>query len=453
MGGDERSPLHLTMDGLRRLLRGELPDAEAEALIAHLEESCDDCEVLLAPVVLGLLDPRQLPEPVAGAGDEPDPYAMPVARSIRAARNAAAALAQARVEVREQIRYALAYSYAPEPTDNSPERRWACCELLIEATRQRHGSGLAGALEIAQIAVFLAEDLADTDYPWDVLADLRARAWAELGNARRMTADLAGAESALCEALERYERGTHDPLLLARVLDLLGSLFRAERRFADAQFALDGAYQLYLQADERHFAGRVLIKSSLAFLYAGEPEAAIGSLGRALPLLELSLQPELLVATVQNALLALVDAGETAVAASLLWRCRPLYSALGTPLDRVRLLGLEAKVTAAQGHPARAERLFREVIAKFDAAKLAYDVALVSLELVNVLLDLGRTADAIELVDDMLETFRALNVHREAFMTVLMLRRALEQGRASVRLVRRIAGRLRRLEHGFVQRG
>jgi tetratricopeptide (TPR) repeat protein len=160
-----------------------------------------------------------------------------------------------------------------------------------------------------------------------------------------------------------------------------------------------------------------------------------------------------MVAMAQNALLALVDAGETAVAASLLWRCRPLYSAIGTPLDRVKLLGLEAKIAFAQGQPARAERLFREEIRGFLAAGLVYDVALVWLDLVNVLLDLGRTMGAIDLVDDMLETFRALNVHREAFMTVLMLRRALEQGRASARLVRRIAGRIRRLENGFVQRG
>src|SRR6185436_17941906 len=69
-------------------------------------------------------------------------------------------------------------------------------------------------------------------------ADLRFRAWAELGNALRVADDLDGAEQAFDTALGHWTAGTLDETLLARYLDLRASLYRARRELEPAQAPL-----------------------------------------------------------------------------------------------------------------------------------------------------------------------------------------------------------------------
>ena len=72
--------------------------------------------------------------------------------------------------------------------------------------------------------------------------------------------------------------------------------------------------------------------------------------------------------------------------------------------------------------------------------------AIVGLELAAVLLDLGRPAEVLALVEKTLGVFSRMRIEREAILSVLVLHKALRQGEATAALARRIAAELRRLD-------
>lgn len=72
--------------------------------------------------------------------------------------------------------------------------------------------------------------------------------------------------------------------------------------------------------------------------------------------------------------------------------------------------------------------------------------AAAALDLAEAWLRQGRTQQAQQVVEQMLATFRALRVRRDAIGILLKLRRALASGRATVELLRTSASHLRRLD-------
>ena len=102
----------------------------------------------------------------------------------------------------------------------------------------------------------------------------------ELGNLRRILEELDEAEEELATAQARLAAGTGDPRLTARLLDLLGSLYRAQRRFGEALEALDLAAQGYRACGEPHLAGRSLLNAGIArSLRPGSPSRRSGGSG------------------------------------------------------------------------------------------------------------------------------------------------------------------------------
>src|SRR4029077_10693353 len=89
--------------------------------------------------------------------------------------------------------------------------------------------------------------------------DLRARAFAELGNARRINEQFSEAERDFSRARAFLAEGTGDFLLEARVLDLEASLLSDQARFEDAISLLGKVHNLYQEAGDTHLAGRALI--------------------------------------------------------------------------------------------------------------------------------------------------------------------------------------------------
>lgn len=422
---------HPSRETLRRMLSRDVDDPEAVAVFAHLLAGCRGCSAELAEIF----------QPQQGR------YDFAVARAQSASRHGIIALIQARAEVRR--RFAGAVAQQDEPSGAGPELQpflpWAWCELLLEVAERWRAENPQGAVEVALLAALVVDGLSGP-FPLPELADMRARIWAELGNIERAADHLDSAEESLDIALDHLEGGTGDDLLLARILDLYGSLFRDQRRFPEAGRALDRAALLYVEAGEHHQAGRALITKGVALIHAEQPDQALEALERAFAYLDLSRDQPLALAAVHNSLIALVDSDQHERAARLLWRCRPLYQAYATPLDQVRLLGLEAKVAAGLGQPARAERLFREEKTGFEDAGLAYDSALVGLDLAALLIEQGRPAEVIVLVDQMLGRFYERGILREAFASLLILRKAVEQGEATVVLVRTLTEELKKID-------
>jgi hypothetical protein len=91
-----------------------------------------------------------------------------------------------------------------------------------------------------------------------VVEDLKARAWAAAGEARRRQGDLAGAEEALRAAAGCLAHGTGDLLVEARLLELEAALRREQGRGREAAALLKLAAARYRESGEAKLLERAL---------------------------------------------------------------------------------------------------------------------------------------------------------------------------------------------------
>jgi tetratricopeptide (TPR) repeat protein len=328
---------------------------------------------------------------------------------------------------------------------------WPLCETLLERSRALRHDDPARMLELAKLARQAADRLTPQAHgPHDHknTADLRSRAWAEMANAHRVNDDLPQAEAAMAWAMELHGEGTGAPLLLARLADLSASLFCDQRRFREAFRMLDTAHILYRQQDEQHEAGRVLIMKGLYTGYTGNPEEGLQLLAQGLAAIERERDPRLAFHTLHNILLFRVELGEFEEAQRQIRSMRPLYAQHAGPIEQVKLCGIEGKIAAGLGDHVRAEELFRQVRRDLDAEGLGYQAALISLDLAAVCMRLGKKAEVRKLVDEMVATFRAVGVEREAMAAMLMLTDAVAKDQTTLELLALVSGVLQRLQRG-----
>lgn len=103
-------------------------------------------------------------------------------------------------------------------------RTWGVAELLVERSLEESSRDSAYGEELGLLALRLAEHLDASLYGAGRIEDLRAQAWAHVGNARRLRSDLQGAEEAFARVFSHLEKGTQDPLERAVLLELEASL-------------------------------------------------------------------------------------------------------------------------------------------------------------------------------------------------------------------------------------
>jgi len=143
----------------------------------------------------------------------------------------------------------------------------------------------------------------------------------------------------------------------------------------------------------------------------------------------------------------LTHLGQFAEAAALLPEIRVLTVQAGNKLDTLRLRWLEGRVSAGLGRAAEAVAAFSQTRAGFAEQDIAYDAALVALELAVVHLEQGHTREVKSLARQMAPIFKAQGVHREALAALKLFCDAAEKEAATVELTRRIVGYLYRAQH------
>jgi tetratricopeptide (TPR) repeat protein len=292
----------------------------------------------------------------------------------------------------------------------------------------------------------LAQSLDPADRGLHALADLQAKALAELANAHRVADDPITAEVILGRALERWDAGTRELLSLARQLELTASLFIDQRRLEDASQLLTWSVDAYRAAGEDHLTARSLLKKAVACWYGGDPVTAIDLFSTALRLLDPRRDPKAALAGVHSLICCLVECGHFTEAWDVLWEARGLYAAHGGALHQIKLVWLEGRVTAGRGHFGRAERCFRKARQAFLERKLPYLAAVAALDLGVLLLERGQAAEARELVLDTLDTFDILHIRREASAALILLGEAARQDALTVEILRRAAAVLEKIE-------
>ncbi|MDP9119963.1 MAG: hypothetical protein M3O15_01105 [Acidobacteriota bacterium] len=162
------------------------------------------------------------------------------------------------------------------------------------------------------------------------------------------------------------------------------------------------------------------------------------------PLIDSRREPRLAFGLRFNLVADLCLLGKAAEAEPHLPAVEVLAERLGEPLDLTRCLWLRGQVHAGLGRLAEALTAFNQVRRSFREHRLAYDYALVSLNLSLLLLEQKRTAEVAAVAAEMLWIFKAQAVHREALAALRVFCEAAKRQAASVELARRIGRYLRR---------
>ncbi len=317
------------------------------------------------------------------------------------------------------------------------------CHRLARESHEECFRDPRQAAELARLGLGLAGRLDPAVHGPRLLADLRVRCWAALANARRVAADLRGADQAFAAARALFPAGTRDRLERARLLALEASLRRAQRRLAEADSLLRRAVAIYRQAGERHLLGEAILARALVCKEAGEPEAAIALLREADRLIDPQRNPRLELCLRHNLADWLTDAGRFLEARAVIARSRGLYQRFPDPPSQLRRLWVEGKVAAGLGRWDDAADLFVRVRDGFAAEQLAYDAALAGLDLAVAWSRLGRTAEVRALAAEILPLFRSRELQRETLAALLVFERATAAETASLALLEEATARLR----------
>lgn len=318
------------------------------------------------------------------------------------------------------------------------------CQLLEERSREAWFSDPARAVQLADLAVAVAERLDDAHYGSPLAEDARASAWAHLGNASRVAADLHRAEEALQTAEEHQRRSGGDAYTEALILSFKASLRTTQGRYDEAARLLDGAITVYRQARDRHEEGRAIILKGTALGYAGRHREAARLIRRGLTRIDLFQEPRLLVAARHNLILFMTDGGLYQDAEDSLAETRRLYVELGERMNLVRLRWLEGKLARELGRREEAEAALKEARDAFLADDIAVDAALVSLDLAILYMQRGETTALKDLAAEMRPIFESGDVHPEALAAVLLFQQAAEAEQVTRTLLDQVAARLQR---------
>jgi tetratricopeptide (TPR) repeat protein len=337
-----------------------------------------------------------------------------------------------------------------------PERRWmlvenhrrfvtlSIAERLLRASRGQAYTDPAAGEELAALALGVADRLDPALFGERLLADTRARCFLATAHARRIAADLRGADEAFALAEEQLRLGTRDALERARLFYDKAALRRAQRRLGEAAGLLDRAIAIYRSAGETHSAGEAILARGVAEKEAGFPERAIDLLREASRLIDPALDPRLTLCVRHNLIDWLTDAGRALEAQGLMARSGEIYRRFEDLPTRLRRLWVLGKIARGLGQLEEAARLFGRVREGWIELGIGYDAALAALDLAGVSAQLGRTAEVRRLAEEMLPIFRSRDVHREAVAALIVFQRAASGEHATQGLVEELSIYLRK---------
>jgi transcriptional regulator with XRE-family HTH domain len=318
-------------------------------------------------------------------------------------------------------------------------RSWALAELYCANSLDAVADQPQRAMELAELAVHIAHLVPGTDN-WR--RQLVAHCETILGNAFRVSGNLPVAEEAFARSRAAWpvgERDAYDLLDVSRRLELEASLSREERHIGEALDFHDRALALCPPAS----IPRILVNRAKTLEEGGEHARALATLAEALSIIDPADLP-LLFAARFNVIVNLCDLKRYAEAEPLLPEVRELAERLDKKLHRVRLRWLEGRIAAGLGQVEEAIAAFREVRDAFASRKIAYDAALVTLELAVLLAEQGRTAEVKQLASETETIFKAQRVERERLGALRLFCEAAQRERLTAELARRLLDDLRR---------
>jgi len=416
---------HIQLDFLAAAEVGEIPERELRRYRRrHLDDCCAGCH--LRTTVF---------EDFLYAAITKDPAAR--ARCYASVAEGSVALAEAFAADRAEVERDLAALRSATPSGRVRNIRRASSrrfrspllvEALIEEGRGRlgyDGRDTLGWLAAARAVLTRAEAEVHGRSGHAPLGDLRLRIRAHEANALRVLGDLPAAERAFGE-LRRSLAAAEAPAVAvsAELASLEASLRYDQRRLLEAEALLDRAARFYRCAEDGTGLAKVLVQRGSILYIGGQPERAIPCYEAAAASVDAQADPALALDAHHNWILCLCAAGLAAAAQATLGQARALYHRLGDPTTRTQLRWIEGKVAAVLGDDEAALAELGAARDGYIARELQFDAALVSLDLAEVHLRRGETAEVKRLAEEMVPAFAERGVDREAERAVAIFYKA-----------------------------
>lgn len=281
--------------------------------------------------------------------------------------------------------------------------------------------------------------------PPALLADVQARAWCEVGNALRVHGQLAEAKRAFTTANDFLEEGTGDPDLHALYSSHLGALCYYRREFAESRRALEKAAAIYNKLGNQQGAATALMRLAITQLYASDPAPAREALLRALELLTRPDDGSLRRAALHNLGRCYLELGAPYDAHGLWVKTSPLYEHCEDELLLLRREWQRGEIDRDLGLFNTAEFYLARVREEYLARDLAYDAAVVSLDLAEVYALQRKAADVVRTIGETIPIFGALGVTRELLAALMKIAEVARESDAVLRLLRQAQAELKLL--------
>lgn len=281
----------------------------------------------------------------------------------------------------------------------------------------------AAMLCLAEVAAAIADGLRQIDLlPSEALGDLRAEAYAHLGNAYRV-------RSHYNEARRAFERAflelspTSPPRLRARLYLLQASYFEAVHDFGAALAVLQSAGTI-LKSEAPAEMFPILAQSALVEGYLGRPVVAVRLLRDAEPLIRSRHEAFSYLSILS---VNLLECGYPQEAEATLYEFRKLAPEPREPLVQLRILWTEARINAFTGAHLVADQVFCEVRDGFAERGLHYEAAMVGMDHAYSLASRGATQEATRLIRELRSVLSLVGFETEA-LAVEILDRAVRSG-------------------------
>ena len=431
--------LHITRELLQAIREGRIPPRALIVLgLEHLKNLCPHCR---AEIDRDQEDRRRVAYGGAAAFDE-------TFRSLEAVLEQHSAQLGAESERADAL---LAELLAVPPARRlehvrADPRRFAqrlVPRQLIDLARRATPAEPAKVFSLAQCAYAICEELPGQRHD---RGGMMVESLGLMGNAERLLDRFEEARALFRLAQSTlWEEGVTDPLVYAELDSFRGSLANVLGQLEDAARLVSRAAVVYAGLAEVELAARCAIQLGCIRHQAGEFEAGIQAFERALRHLDRERDKRLVWCARHSETACLVELGELAVASQHFAEDQDLYAAFDDPWTRLRRDWLEARLLEAS-RPDEAVRLFQLARTGFLAEGSVFDSVLVSLDLGQHLLRIGRIAELEGLAAELSDLLRVRGESLAA-ETLAILRTVLAtiaSGAATVRLLGEAAATLRR---------
>lgn len=400
---------------------GALTEGLTERMAAGVEEAA----TRFAQEIVGIVCREVEKEAASGTAQEPEKQLMDVEPLWTRLRSMAPAAQRRLVNERAEFR-------------SGPLSRFLCKESVRVAA-----SDPQKALRHAELAVFIARKVRTQDPTEGSRAE--PYALAHLANAHRTAGELPAADRTLVECDRLWKPGTGSLLYDdATVYVLKATLRRTQGRFEEAVDLHDKA--LRATGAER-IRAELLISKACTFDEAGDLQRAIPVFREATLAIAGREDGRLLLSLHHNLVDTLSKAELYEEAEVRLEEVKRLVQKAGTDLDLARFQWVSGRIAGGLGRLEEAVPLFLQARGAFSGKGLAFEMALVSLELACLYSQAGRMEAVKDIARHLAPIFQVQALPTETLAALSLFRQAAEAGRASAELAQQVLAFLRRARH------